>query len=326
MKYLVIFFIMVLSFSLYQTTHSEEWTDYNTHDPGISQNKIPEWIKNNAEWWSEGLINDKDFLTGIQYLIDKKIITVDAKTQSNQNALPFVPNWIKDTAGWWSTGRVSDADFVNGLTWLIENGVIVVESHTADEIKASSMTKNCSGEARCFIGTVTTVIDGDTIKVDGKSIRFALASAPELYEFGGSEAKELIQNICPVGSTALVDEDDGQTHGSYGRIIGVIYCNILNLNAKLLDEKRGYLASEFCSSSEFAFTSWAQKHGCLSITTQNTSEPVRENECDMSYPDVCIPSPPPDLDCTDISYRNFKVLSPDPHRFDGDKDGIGCER
>ncbi|NIR87155.1 nuclease, partial [Candidatus Bathyarchaeota archaeon] len=48
-------------------------------------------------------------------------------------------------------------------------------------------------------------------------------------------------------------------------------------------------------------------------------------ECDPSYPDVCIPSPPPDLDCTDISYRNFKVLSPDPHRFDGDKDGIGCE-
>jgi len=48
--------------------------------------------------------------------------------------------------------------------------------------------------------------------------------------------------------------------------------------------------------------------------------------CDKSYPDVCIPSPPPDLDCKDISHRNFRVLPPDPHRFDHDKDGIGCER
>ncbi|NIP61810.1 MAG: hypothetical protein GWN01_04260, partial [Nitrosopumilaceae archaeon] len=76
MKYLVILSILILSFSLYQTTYSEEWTDYNTHDPGISQNKIPEWVKNNAEWWSEGLINDEDFLTGIQYLVDEKIIIV----------------------------------------------------------------------------------------------------------------------------------------------------------------------------------------------------------------------------------------------------------
>lgn len=47
--------------------------------------------------------------------------------------------------------------------------------------------------------------------------------------------------------------------------------------------------------------------------------------CDRAYPTVCIAPPPPDLDCKDIRYRNFKVLSPDPHRFDGDNDGIGCE-
>ena len=50
------------------------------------------------------------------------------------------------------------------------------------------------------------------------------------------------------------------------------------------------------------------------------------NNCHPSYPDVCIPYPPPDLDCKDIPYRNFRVIGPDPHRFDGDKDGIGCEK
>jgi micrococcal nuclease len=48
--------------------------------------------------------------------------------------------------------------------------------------------------------------------------------------------------------------------------------------------------------------------------------------CDPSYPSVCIPSPPPDLDCGDIAFRRFDVIPPDPHRFDGDHDGIGCER
>lgn len=47
--------------------------------------------------------------------------------------------------------------------------------------------------------------------------------------------------------------------------------------------------------------------------------------CDPSYPDVCIPSPPPDLDCGDIPYRHFRVLPPDPHNFDGNHDGEGCE-
>jgi len=41
---------------------------------------------------------------------------------------------------------------------------------------------------------------------------------------------------------------------------------------------------------------------------------------------VCIPSPPPDLDCRDVRYRRFKVLPPDPHHFDGGGDGVGCER
>ena len=48
--------------------------------------------------------------------------------------------------------------------------------------------------------------------------------------------------------------------------------------------------------------------------------------CDAAYPTVCIPPPPPDLDCGEIPYRRFQVLPPDPHRFDGnDNDGIGCE-
>jgi hypothetical protein len=68
----------------------------------------------------------------------------------------------------------------------------------------------------------------------------------------------------------------------------------------------------------------------LIIATTVTIAKSNQN-CDPAYPkdlagnQICIPSPPPDLDCKDISYRQFVVLQPDPHNFDSDKDGIGCE-
>jgi hypothetical protein len=52
---------------------------------------------------------------------------------------------------------------------------------------------------------------------------------------------------------------------------------------------------------------------------------TEETVCDSSYPDVCIPPPPPTLTCDDVAARNFKVSPPDPHGFDDDNDSIGCE-
>jgi len=185
----------------------------------------------------------------------------------------------------------------------------------------------CSGNAKCISGTVTKVVDGDTIHVDGQSIRFALASTPELSEFGGIEAKNFVEQLCPIGSAAIVDEDDGQTQGSYGRIIGVIYCNAVNLNEAVLDAGHAWLSSGFCSQSEFSGEAWAQKYGCSSSSsfTEPNVSVESEPSCDPSYPDVCIPPYPPDLDCGEIGYSNFRVVGSDPHGFDRDNDGIGCE-
>jgi len=55
------------------------------------------------------------------------------------------------------------------------------------------------------------------------------------------------------------------------------------------------------------------------------SPQTKQFDCERSYPGVCIPNYPPDLDCSEISFSNFRVMQPDPHGFDGDKDGIGCE-
>jgi len=45
-------------------------------DKEVIEQEIPSWIKNNADWWSQGLITDDDFVKGIQYLVEQGIIRV----------------------------------------------------------------------------------------------------------------------------------------------------------------------------------------------------------------------------------------------------------
>ena len=38
--------------------------------------EIPNWIRDNAKWWAEGLITDQDYINGLQYLISQGILKV----------------------------------------------------------------------------------------------------------------------------------------------------------------------------------------------------------------------------------------------------------
>lgn len=56
-----------------------------------------------------------------------------------------------------------------------------------------------------------------------------------------------------------------------------------------------------------------------------SDEDAKDLACDPAYVGVCIPPPPPDLDCADVPERGFRVVGADPHRLDRDRDGIACE-
>lgn len=89
--------------------------------------------------------------------------------------------------------------------------------------------------------------------------------------------------------------------------------------------KGGCTASAFRKFSLYAPTPTVRPTSKPPPTNTPRPTPTEQSGCSPSYPTVCIPPPPPDLDCGEIPYRNFQVLPPDPHRFDGDHDGIGCE-
>jgi len=141
---------------------------------------------------------------------------------------------------------------------------LIIQAETPEPIKPSTQLPETStpepSEPEYYQSIVTNIIDADTLLVDNKTIRLALVDAPEYYEDKGKEAKEFISNICPIGSTAIIDEDQGQTAGSYGRVIAVVYCNKRNLNAELINNNYGIIDKRFCNVSEFANEDWAE--GC----------------------------------------------------------------
>ncbi len=64
MKIIMIFgIILIAGFGLSLTVFAEN-------------SSIPDWIKNNAKWWSEGSISDTDYVESLEYLINNGIIDV----------------------------------------------------------------------------------------------------------------------------------------------------------------------------------------------------------------------------------------------------------
>jgi hypothetical protein len=87
---------------------------------------IPNWIRNNAKWWSSGSISDSDFTKGLQYLIQNKIMSIQQVQPTSHSAQ--IPVWVKNAAGWWSDGKISDDEFVRAMQYLVQIGIIQLKS------------------------------------------------------------------------------------------------------------------------------------------------------------------------------------------------------
>jgi hypothetical protein len=88
---------------------------------GIEQ--IPEWVKNNAELWSENQIDDESFLNALKYLIENNIITIKQISIGEDR----IPEWVKNNAELWSENQIDDESFLNALKYLIENNIITIK-------------------------------------------------------------------------------------------------------------------------------------------------------------------------------------------------------
>ncbi|MEA5077523.1 MAG: thermonuclease family protein [Anaerolineaceae bacterium] len=202
-------------------------------------------------------------------------------------------------------------------------------------------------------GKVTKVVDGDTIHVDIDGIEYIVryigVDSPESGSAIASSATNYNAQLVSGKNVTLV-KDVSETD-RYDRLLRYVFVGNTFVNYELVT--RGFASSgtwepdtacdsTFANAMATARTNqlgmWASRATELPATSipatilpvatlpTQTQTPSLDSNCDPSYPDFCIPSPPPDLDCKDVlPHKRFKVLPPDPHRFDGDGNGIGCE-
>ena len=88
-------------------------------------NGIPAWIKNNAEWWAAGAIDDDSFIQGIQFLVKENILKIPPTSQGTSFGSE-IPAWIKNNAEWWAAGAIDDDSFIQGIQFLIKEGILKI--------------------------------------------------------------------------------------------------------------------------------------------------------------------------------------------------------
>jgi micrococcal nuclease len=196
--------------------------------------------------------------------------------------------------------------------------------------------------------TVSYVVDGDTLALrNGPHVRLVQIDTPEVGtgECYSRRAAKALRKLAPAGARVGLEADPNlDSVDRYGRLLRYVFHRGINVNLRLVEQgdatvwfyggDRGRYASRLLAAARRAR---AERRGLWGACNAvwNPYGPARtrpehvgrtpHGKCDSAYPTVCIPPPPPDLDCADIPYKHFKVLPPDPHHFDGDHDGIGCE-
>ncbi len=199
---------------------------------------------------------------------------------------------------------------------------------------------------------MTRVVDGDTIHVaSGVTLRLIGMDTPEtvdprrVVECFGREASLRAHQLLDGTSVSLEYDASQGRLDRYGRTLAYVWMPDGRLFNQVMIAQ-GY-AHEYTYSVPYRYQAefraaersarqesrglWSPAT-CAGDTTQpaapgsgGSTAPAAPSSCDPSYPGVCIPSPPPDLDCADVPYRRFAVVGADPHRFDSDHDGVGCE-
>jgi endonuclease YncB( thermonuclease family) len=218
--------------------------------------------------------------------------------------------------------------------------------------RADAQASTAAPPSFAIRANVMRVVDGDTVVVryQGRSDRVRLIGidTPEVGQCFAKEATSAMQTVAGRHTVRLVGDRTQARRDRYGRLLAYVVLpdgrdvgrELIKLGAAhvyVYDRPFTRLQSYRDAESGARNRSAGLWGGCRAAspvttttapaTTPTTTSPV--GNCTPSYPDVCIPPPPPDLDCGQIPFKGsrvrYDVPSPDPHRFDGDRDGIGCE-
>lgn len=112
--------------SEYTSNHSLKINLALNKNPSPDPKIVPEWVKNNAKWWSDGRIDDAAFTQAIEYLIVQKIVSIPDLPYPASWMDKDMPSWVKNNAKWWADDLIEEEDFIKGIKYLVEKGIIQI--------------------------------------------------------------------------------------------------------------------------------------------------------------------------------------------------------
>lgn len=119
---------------------------------------LPDWIKKNSVWWSEGALDKSDFALAVKYIIKQGLIQIpptsgyysiqednssalvdqlkkdmrlwssgeiDHIPSSSENSVK-VPEWVKKNVQLWDSGEIDDQTFFRSIEYLISTGIMKI--------------------------------------------------------------------------------------------------------------------------------------------------------------------------------------------------------
>ena len=142
---------------------------------------IPEWVKNNASWWSERQISQTEFTNGLEFLINEGIIYIPPTEPDPPGPDKIIPDWVRNTAGWWADDQIPNSEFINAMKYLIEIGIIEVDA-SSPEITVEETIQEIP-ESSTVTGTpLMLLLEGyDTVTPEKKFVLDILVFNAEKY-------------------------------------------------------------------------------------------------------------------------------------------------
>jgi len=68
-------------------------TGIDNNEASAQEGTVPDWVKNNAGWWSSEEISTGEYVTGLEWLINEGIINVPGATAQGVDPSSIVDLW-----------------------------------------------------------------------------------------------------------------------------------------------------------------------------------------------------------------------------------------
>ena len=138
-------------------------------------------------------------------------------------------------------------------------------------------------------GEIIKVYDGDTITLYANHTKYKIRlygiDAPELNQSFGKQSQENLQNMCKIGSEAIVEI---KSRDKYNRLVGILSCDSINANKKQLESGYAWAYTEYIPNiqEKLEYNSLQQEARASNLGLWSEKNPIKPSDFRHNKPKI----------------------------------------